>query len=82
MGTQTITTHAYLPGFWMIISLASRSPALEASPLLVLGADRGQANAGSGMALYVVALGPSQTLDKFVGAHVSPTFAGSNYPFA
>jgi hypothetical protein len=81
MGTQTITTHNYLPGLWLNIATNTRSPALEASPLLVLGADRDAANAGAPQTAYVFAFGPGQSLARFAGMHVSPMFAGANYPF-
>lgn len=78
---QPIVTHAYLPGFWLTISQNARNATLEASPLLVLGADRAAADAGAPRAQFVVAFGPGQTLARFTGMHVSPLMAGANYPF-
>ena len=81
MGTQTVTTHAYLPGFWLSVSTSARSPALEASPLLILGADRDAADAGAPQTQYIFCFGPGQSLGQFAGMNVSPMFAGANYPF-
>ena len=75
---QPIIAHAYLPGFWLVISQVQRNAALEASPYLVLGADRDAASpTNTGIFLF----GPGQSAARFVGAHVSPTFSGSAYPF-
>ena len=81
MGTQTITTHAYLPGYWLNIATKARSAALEASPLLILGADRDAADAGAPQTQYIFCFGPGQSLGQFAGMNVSPMFAGANYPF-
>jgi hypothetical protein len=78
---QPLTMHAYLPGFWFSISPAARDAALEASPFLVLGANRDMADAGGAMAQFVFAFGPGQSLDRFVGMHVSPLMEGADYKF-
>jgi hypothetical protein len=79
--SQTVTVHAYLPGFWLTVSAATRSADLEASPLLILGADRDGAAAGEPRETFVLALGPGQSLAMFTGMHVSPLMAGAGYPF-
>ncbi len=81
MGTRTITTHAYLPGYWLNIATNARNPALEASPLLILGADRDAADAGAPQTQYIFCFGPGQSLGQFAGMNVSPLMAGANYPF-
>ena len=76
-----VVTHNYLPGLWFTVSQSARNAALEASPLLILGADRDAANAGAPRATFVIALGPGQSLDRFVGMHVSPLMGGADYSF-
>jgi hypothetical protein len=78
---QQDTMHTFLPGYWLSVSQSARNAALEASPYLVLGADRDAANAGATRDVFVIALGPGQALDRFTGMHVSPLMAGANYPF-
>lgn len=75
---QPIVTHSPLPGFWLVVSQVQRNAALEASPYLMLGADR---DAASPTNTGIFVFGPGQSAARFVGAHVSPTFAGSAYPF-
>ena len=77
----TIVNHAYLPGFWLVISRSSRDAGIEASAALVLGASRDLANSGAPPSGFIVALGPGQSLSGFVGANIAPEFAGANYPF-
>lgn len=78
---QQDTIHTYLPGFWLTVSQNARDAALEASPYLVLGADRDAANAGATRDVFVIALGPGQALDRFTGMHVSPLMGGADYSF-
>ncbi len=78
----TITIHSYLPGLWLSVSLSARNAALEASPLLVLGADRDAAAAGAPQTTYIFAFGPGQSLARFAGMHVSPLDEGAKYSFA
>lgn len=87
-GTTTVTDpqtgatyqqeqHSNFPGWFIVISLPALDPTLQALPGCILIADRDAANAGSPNFIRYSSVDQA-TLNA---AHVSPTFAGSNYPF-
>lgn len=71
-----IVTHTYLTGFWLVVSIAGGNAALAGDANLVLAADRDAANAGRPFVLF--SSQPEGSLSFF---QLSPTFAGSKYPF-
>lgn len=63
----------------LVISKPSRDAALDAHAATQLVADRDKANAGVPLSQFILyAVLPLATLATL---HISPTFAGSNYPF-
>ena len=74
-------SYAYLSGWFIIISRPTLDEALQNTATglaCVLIADRDAANAGDAdFILYA----PGLSQEQLAGTYVSPTFAGSNYPF-
>lgn len=76
---ETVPTTQPFPGWFIIISLTAVDPNLQAETGCILIADRDMANAGNpNFLLYTQ---PGLTSAELAAAKVSPTFAGSNYPF-
>lgn len=88
-GTQTVTgpngqtfqrpVKQDAAGWFLIISLTAIDPSLQAEPGCMLIADRDKALAGSTAFLDYV--NPSITQAQLAATLISPTPAGSNYPF-
>ena len=78
--TQTVPVNTPIDGkFRLVIALRHRDAALDAHPLLAIVADRDAAEAGASVAQFV--LWCNVPVAALQGLFVSPTFAGSNYPF-
>jgi hypothetical protein len=76
--SETVPVTQDYPGWFIVIALPALDPALQAESGCVLVADRDAANAGKpDFLLYTSTL----TSDQLASSAVSPTFAGSNYPF-
>ena len=73
----TIQVPTPLTDFHLWVALPAKDPTLSALPYCVLVADRDAANAGSQNFILQTAMTQAQ-LNSYV---VSPTLAGSNYPF-
>lgn len=72
-----IITHSYLPYWHIMISLPTLDQALRNHPACTIVADRDAANAGKPFILYTSIVAP----DSLANYDLSPTFAGSGYPF-
>lgn len=76
---QTVPTTQAYPGWPVVISVPGGDPALDGNQYEVLKTDRDMANAGNpGFMLYAA---PNLTQSQFNASVISPTFAGSRYPF-
>lgn len=71
-----MVTHAYLSGFWLVVSSAGANAALAGDGNLVLSANRDASLRGEAFVTFSVQ--PDEQLAFF---QLAPLFAGSNYPF-
>ena len=73
----TVTLHAYLPYWYLMVSLAAVDAALRDHPACMLVADRAKANVGDPNFVIYTPIPPENLSDYLL----APVFSGSNYPF-